>query len=158
MKIKLQDGKPASQDAIASLEAALGCRLSDSFRSFVATYDGARPQPNIFRVSDNNDCGVNEFIPVHEIEKVCRNVEKIGPRAYPVAWAECGNYVCVDEDRNGAVFFWDHEVPDEPTELAASFGSFLDLLEPFDIGTIPLKPGQVKKVWIDPEFAKTLRK
>ena len=38
------------------------------------------------------------------------------------------------------------------------FGAFLDILEPFDIKTIQLKPGQVKKVWIDPEFLKRLKK
>jgi hypothetical protein len=47
------------------------------------------------------------------------------------------------------VFFWDHELPEKPVELAANFGAFVELLEPFDIQTIQLKPGQVKKVWID---------
>ena len=74
-----------------------------------------------------------------------------------MAWAEGGNYVLVDEGRKGTVWFWDHEIPDAPTELAPNFGAFLNLLEPFDIATIQLKPGQVKKVWIDPEFLKRLK-
>jgi hypothetical protein len=157
MKIRLQNGKPASEEAILALEAVLGCRLSDSFRAFAGAHDGAKPEPNIFRNSDSN-CGVNRFIPVNEIQKERPRVENIPRRGYPVAWAEGGNYVFVDEDSNGAVFFWDHELPEESIELAATFSAFLDLLEPFDISTIQLKPGQVKKVWVDPEFLKRLKK
>jgi hypothetical protein len=56
------------------------------------------------------------------------------------------------------VFFWDHELPDGPTELAADFGSFLESLEPFDIRMVQMKPDQVKKVWVDAEFLKRLKK
>jgi len=101
---------------------------------------------------------VNQFIPVAEIQKERAYLENIPAKAYPIAWAECGNYVFVDEGKNGAVFFWDHEIPEEITELAANFGAFLDLLEPFDIKTIELKPGQVKRVWVNPEFLKRLKK
>jgi hypothetical protein len=100
---------------------------------------------------------VSEFIPVSRILEARKHIENIPQQAYPVAWLEGGNFAFVDEGRNGAVFFWDHEVPHEPTELAANFGAFLDLLEPFDIKTIHLKPGQVKKVWVDPEFLKKLK-
>jgi hypothetical protein len=158
MKIKLHNGKPASEKATLALEVALGCRLSDSFRVFLGVYDGAEPETNTFKISDNNDSGVNKFIPAAEILGARAHIENIPTRAYPVAWAECGNYVLIDEDRNGAVFFWDHELPDEPTELAANFGAFLDLLTPFDIRTIQLKKGQVKKAWVDPEFLKRLKK
>ena len=78
--------------------------------------------------------------------------------AYPIAWAEGGNYVFIDEGKNGAVFFWDHEVPEEIKEVAPNFEAFLDHLEPFDINAIQLKPEQVKKAWIDPEFLKRLKK
>ena len=74
-----------------------------------------------------------------------------------MAWAEGGNYVFVDEAMNGAVFFWDHEIPEEPTKLADNFQAFLDGLQPFDVKSIELKPGQVKRVWVDPEFLKKLK-
>ncbi len=64
----------------------------------------------------------------------------------------------MDEDRNGAVFFWDHELPEQTVELAANFEAFLDVLEPFDIKSIKLRPGQVKRVWTDPDFLKRLKK
>ena len=105
MRIKLQNGRPALEEDIASLQAALGCSLSHSFRSFLRAYDGARPETNIFRVSDKNDSGVNEFIPVCEILKVRARLDNIPGRAYPVARAEGGNHVVVDEGRNGTVYF-----------------------------------------------------
>jgi len=55
------------------------------------------------------------------------------------------------------VFFGDHELPDKLTQLG-SFAAFLELLEPFDPDSIQLKPGQVGRVWIDPEFLKKLGK
>lgn len=158
MTIKLQQGQGASREAILELEAALDCRLSDSFRNFVRTHDGAKPEDNVFRISDNNSSGINRFIPVAEIRKERAKIENLPNRAYPIAWDASGNYVLIDEDRNGAVFFWDHELPSKPTDLAANFASFLDLLEPFDTRKIQLKASQVEKAWVDPEFLRKLKK
>ena len=157
MTVKLTGGKTASQADILALETALNCRLSDSLRKFLQAYDGAEADTNIFKVSDTNQCGVNEFIPCAEMLKERIYIENIPPKSFPVAWAECGNYVFVDEGKKGVVCFWDHETA-EITSLAASFGDFLDLLQPFDISTVKLKPGQVKRVWVDPEFLKSLKK
>lgn len=157
MKITLKNGKSASDESILALQTALGCQLSGSFRGFVQGNDGAKPETNIFKFTPKNESGVNRFIPVAEILKERARVEDLPTKAYPIAWAEGGNYVFVDEGQNGAVFFWDHETQ-ELIEIAINFGSFLDLLEPFDVQKIELKPGQVKKVWIDPEFLKRLKK
>ncbi len=78
--------------------------------------------------------------------------------AYPVAWADGGDFVFIDEGRNGSIFYLNHEVFNDHTKLADNFDAFLDLLEPFDVRSIELKPGQVKKVWVDPEFLKKLKK
>ena len=64
MKIELAKGQKAPQEAILALEAGLGARLSESFRSFVDVQDGAEPSNNVFRLRDNDSAGVNEFIPV----------------------------------------------------------------------------------------------
>ena len=157
MKIKLQGGKPASEQNVLALETGLGCKLSDSFRKFLQAHDGAKPETNIFKINDKNDCGVNRFIPSDEVLKERSHMENIPPKAFPVAWAECGNYVFIDEGKDGAVYFWDHETA-EATELVSTFGDFLNLLQPFDITTVELKPGQVKKAWIDPDFLKRLKK
>lgn len=159
MKLKLENGGRASEEAIDALETAVGRPLSHSFRKFVQTYDGSEPETNTFRIGDDNDSGVNEFIPVSKILNERAYVRGIPRTAYPVAWAEGGNYVFVDEGQGGAVYYWDHELADgAATKLASYFGAFLELLEPFDIRTIELKPGQVEKAWIDPEFLKSLKK
>jgi hypothetical protein len=67
------------------------------------------------------------------------------------------NSIFVDEGKNGIVCFWDHETT-EITTLAVTFGDFLELLQPFDISSVKLKPGQVKRVWVDPEFLERLKK
>jgi hypothetical protein len=159
MKVKLKNGRRASEEAIVALETVLGRTVSHSFRIFVQTYDGAEPETNTFRISEDNDSGVNEFIPTSKILNERAYVRGIPTGAYPVAWAEGGNYVFVDEGQSGAVYYWDHELTDGPvTRLASDFDTFLNLLEPFDIRTIKLKPDQVEKVWIDPEFLKSLKK
>jgi hypothetical protein len=157
MRIKLRNGKPASAVSILQVEAAIGRPLSDAFRSFVLSHDGARPETNILKISDNSDLGVSEFIPVNQILDARARIENIPDGAYPVAWAEGGNFIFVNEDKAGAVFFWDHELPDNSAQVANTFGEFLDLLEPFDIKSVRLKPGQVKKVWVDPDFLKKLK-
>jgi len=159
MKIKPMKGKAASEEAITTLEAELGCRLSDSFRVFLRAHDGAKPEANVFKIGDKNESGVNRFIPADEIWEERAHIEDFPQeKAYPVARDGSGNYVFIDEDRNGAVFFWDHELPEQPIELAANFSDFLDLLEPFDIKSIKLRPGQVQRAWIDPDFVKRLKK
>src|SRR5579872_1179611 len=109
MKIRLENGKPASQEEILALEASLGSRLSGSFKHFLESQDGAKPQLNIFLVDQQYQGRVNRFIPISEIEKKRRYIENIPEKAYPVAVAEGGNFVFIDEGRKGAVFFWDHE-------------------------------------------------
>ncbi|HSS95909.1 MAG TPA: SMI1/KNR4 family protein [Terriglobales bacterium] len=156
MKITLKNGCDASESSIRALEMELGYPLSDSYKTFVHVYDGAKPETNIFRVSHINECGVSKFIPVAEITKQKSRIEGFPEHACPIASAEGGNFIFLDE--NGAVFFWDHEVDDEPVRLAGDFGSFLDSLEPFDVKSVQLKPGQVKRVWVDREFLKKLKK
>ncbi|MBX3432813.1 MAG: SMI1/KNR4 family protein [Pirellulales bacterium] len=103
--------------------------------------------------SDVNDSGVNRFIPVRQILAERKNIEELSARAFPIAWAEGGNYVLIDLDAAGAVFFWDHETA-ESTKLADDFDGFLATLQPFNVDDIELKPGQVKSVWVDPDFLK----
>jgi len=154
MNVKLKNGKPASEERILALEGALGLRLSESFKNFIREHNGAEPENNVFRISDNNECGVDQFIPVQEIVNERTRIENLPLKAYPVAWAEGGNYVFIDEGQNGAVFFWDHEQPIPPVKLTSNFGEFLALLQPFDIKTVRLEPGQVKRIWVNPEFLK----
>ena len=115
------------------------------------------PKPIHLKSTAKNESGVNGFIPISLVMVERNKIENIPENAYPVAWAEGGNYVLVDERRNGEVYFWDHEQPETILKIADSFGGFLSMLKPFDIRTVELKPGQVKSVRINPEFLKRLK-
>lgn len=157
MKVKLVDGQAAQPSELAALQKKLDEALPAEFVDFVARNDGAKPETNIFKVSATNESGVNEFIPVRKIAVEMPRIENLPEKSFPVAWAEGGNYVFVNLAAGGSVFFWDHEQPGNIVRLANSFNLFLELLEPFNISSIELKPGQVKKAWIDPDFLKGLQ-
>jgi hypothetical protein len=155
MRVKLYKGATASPVELANLERRLGRLLPESYRKFATGFDGAKPDTNIFPIGNGNESGVNGFIKVSDIEQEPRHIENLGAAAFPVAWAEGGNYVVVDLAKEGRVFFWDHETAGLP-QLSSDFDSFLSLLEPFNIDDIKLKPGQLKSAWIDPDFLKSL--
>ena len=154
--IEISGGRRLSEEEIQEVEHGLEISFPGDYREFVANHDGLRPQLNIFSVSGTNESGVNEFIPLHRIRTECAFIENLGDARIPIAWAEGGNYVCLDVSSEGGVFFWDHEEPDRDAKLADSFSHFIELLAPFDPNSVELKPGQVKSAWIDPEFLKSL--
>jgi hypothetical protein len=156
MKIKLTNGRSAEPMDIEKLQREVGSKLPPSLVEFLHHHDGAKPETNSFKIGDTNESGVNRFIPLSDILSERRNLETLPTTAFPIAWAEGGNYVFIDMAAEGAVFFWDHEQPEPPTLLASDFASFLNMLEPFDPASIKLRPGQVKRAWIDPDFLKSL--
>jgi len=65
-----------------------------------------------------------------------------------IAEDECGNYFLQENLR---IHFWDHETR-ESTVLAQSINEFIaGCVAPSEV---ELEPGQVKSVWVDPEFAR----
>jgi hypothetical protein len=148
-------GRPAQEAQITALERALGFELPQDYRQFVLASDGATPETNVFRIGAENESGVNQFIPIISIvpEKSLL-VSELPNRCFPIAWAEGGNYVCLQIQNGTRVLFWDHEVPNRPTVLADSFTAFLELLRPFDVISIELKPKQVVGVWVSPKLKK----
>jgi hypothetical protein len=155
MKLKLANGRRALPSDIATLETILGGPPSPDFIDFVRENDGAEPETNIFRIDAGNESGVTGFIPMCKIVEEMRHIENLPEKSFPIAWAEGGNYVLINQ-AGGAVFFWDHERPDMLIRLGDSFLAFLELLKPFDVSSIKLKPDQVKRAWIDPDFLKSL--
>lgn len=156
MTVKLYNGDVASAVALANLERRLGAPLPESYRNFAAAFDGAEPETNIFPIGSGNESGVTEFIAVSNVDEEAKHIENLGAAAFPVALAEGGNYVLLDLAERGAVFFWDHESPDELVEIAGDFESFVSMLKPFNVDDIELKPGQLQSAWIDPDFLKSL--
>lgn len=155
MKIKLEKGRRAASTKIAALQEMIGTTLPADFLEFVASNDGAKAGVNIFKISADNHGTVTRFIPVSEIPKEMSFIETLPEKAFPVAWDTSGNYVFVDQGKDGAVFFWDHELPAETFKLADSFGEFLEALEPYEPDESDV---EVISVWVDPEFLKTLKK
>ena len=157
MKIKLKKkGTKVSDEDIQRLEAELGFSLSKSFKDFVQKHDQAKFEDNVFKVGEHQESGVHELVPVSQIASERECVENLPSRGYPVAWDAFGNYIFIDEGKKGAVYFWDHELPDEITKIADNFDAFLSILEP-DTDPVELKPGQVKSVWTHPDFAKLIK-
>lgn len=153
MSVEIGTGGSASMADIAAVEEFLGTELPTGLKSFIAEHDGAKPETNIFRITNENDSGVNRFIPARQFVSERKFIDNLPPRAFPLAWAEGGNYVLVDMNAREAVFFWDHETQ-ELIRLAEDFNDFLGSLQPFNVDDVELKSGQVKSVWVDPDFLK----
>ena|ERR1700722_2330533 len=80
------------------------------------------------------------------------NFATLDGSSFPVlAEDPCGNCFTMRED--GAVWFWDHET-DDLVLLANSVAEFVPHCT--DPPPVELRPGQVKSVWIDPAFAKSI--
>jgi cell wall assembly regulator SMI1 len=155
MKVRLREERaPARAQELEHLEREVGSALPSDFANFLSDQDGCRVEANVFRVDEDNDSGVNEFLSLDRIiaEKAALG-ERLSSEAWPIADAEGGNYVCLRREESGdwTVVFWDHEVEQE-TVLAQSFNEFLESLEKFDPETVKLKPGQVVSAWIDPSL------
>ena len=155
MAVKLSGYSPALRDEIDALNSSLGGRLPNEYIEFLLSYNGAKPATNIFSVNEGNECGVDEFIPCKTVIKELPRIDHVSKDMLPIAWAEGGNYILLSLV-SGKIYFWDHEVPEEPTELATGITEFLDLLKPFDASSVELKEGQVESAWIDPDFLKNL--
>lgn len=155
MSVKITKGNSASPADVSALEEFIGASLPPAFKAFVQEYDGGKPETNTFPIGDDNEAGVNRFIPVHEMLRERDGVENLSARAFPIAWASGGNFVVLDMEADGQIAFWDHEMAEVAT-LANSFDSFLAALTPFNVDDVELKPGQVKNAWIDPDFLQSL--
>lgn len=157
MSVIISHVKPVPDaQAIMLLERTLGCFLPKDYLGFVANFNGGKPQVNSFPIGrGGNESGVNDFV---ALERVVEEMELGGfsvlQGIIPFAFAEGGNYVCI-EVATGGVFFWDHEIEVEQgglVKIADDIPQFLDLIKPFDQSGIKLKPDQVKSAWIDPDF------
>lgn len=152
MDVRLNRGKIVCEVKVCAFEARIRTALPADYRRFLTEHDGSEPETNIFRIDATNESGVNAFIPFDRLETERAFIaDTVQASMFPIAYAEGGNYACLDM-RTGAVCFWDHEDPRRPSWLAGDFAAFLDLLEPFDVSSIQLKPGQVEEVWVDPKL------
>lgn len=158
MTVKLIKEKPASTIEIHELEARLFKKLPATYVRFVLSSNGAKPELNIFEIGDNNNCTVNQFIPISEIQKIIKNSWYEFGEKIPIAWAEGGNFILLELVNDGKILFWDHESPDVLLDLAPNIDDFLEKLRPFSNASFEAESHEVKHVWIDPEFLKSLER
>ncbi len=150
MPVQIPTTPGLSEDQIAAVEQVLGCRLPPTLRSFAQRHDGSRPEDNTFDVPGNQS-GVRTFIALADAPLLRDEIDGFPRTGVPIADDGCGNYVLLRPD-TGEIVFWDHEVEGDGIVIAQDFDLLLAMLRPFDIGSVKLQPGQVKRAWIDPDF------
>jgi hypothetical protein len=93
--------------------------------------------------------GVSAFLTAKEIRS-----DFADPRPR-IRFAEdgCGNCFTVSKS-DGRIWFWDHETGNSIL-MAPNLTAFLVALT--KMPEVELEPGQVKSVWIDPEFMKEMK-
>ncbi len=156
MDVKLHGAISLSETAVAAFEKDSGIELPREYREFVLVHDGAKPESNLFEVSEDISAGVSRFIQLKETIEHKLHIDGVSCAFLPVAEASCGNYVCLDLDEGGRVFFWDHEEPSSALTITEDFTGFLDLLKPFNPSMVELKPEQVVSVWVSPKLRKRM--
>jgi hypothetical protein len=148
MAISLPRTGGASDASLAALTEKYG-DLPPEYVEFVAIHDGAKPPSNVLE-GTNYGVGVSSFLPASEIINRATSVEGLSRNLLPFGEDDSGNFVCIGSDDH-RVYFWDHEI-DNDIVVAENFDEFLRRLEPFDLSSVKLKPGQVKRVWVNPDF------
>ena len=136
MNVEIRDAQPAPTEAeVLAVEDILGIKINAEFLKFIQRYNGGIPEPNIFKVSSNNDSDVAEFLEFNSIPDDLYPIkDELGSYIIPIAFDSCGNYICISNEQNdGEIYFFDHELPEGGalTKLAPSFAKFLDMIHPF---------------------------
>lgn len=175
IQIKIPNSKIDPAD-IDILEAMIEKQLPNDYLQFLLTFNGGKPESNEFLIPDQkNAAGVDLFYGLLKkkewgdlLLRRAELIERVPKDILPIGDASCGNVVCISLQSNtfGKVFFWDHELEADEGEAATfsnlfkignSFTDFFENLKKFDTSQVQLKPGQVKRAWIDPEFLRSLK-
>ncbi len=167
----VKPNKKIDLGAVEQFEAAVGEKLPDDYREFLLTFNGGKPEDNEFAIPHGkNEAGVNRFYGLlderqsgdllHELEVM---VSRIPEKMLLIGDDSSGNYICLSlrPDTFGQLFFWDHELEASEGDPAtfsnlffidSSFNDFFSKLNKFDLSQVRLKPGQVKRIWRNPNF------
>jgi hypothetical protein len=176
MAVKIsQPNSSASNSVIEEFELVIGTPLPADYRAFLLTSNGGDPEPNEAAAPPPvNTVGVRRFYGIlpgqgdgdlkHHRDAM---TQRVPPGLLPIAEDDCGNRFCLSVRREdlGCLYFWDHELEadegEPPTfanlfKIANSFHAFFEGLQ--KPAPVALKKGQVKKVWVDPDFLAELKK
>ena len=129
-----------------AVEAKIGVRFPDSYRSFLLTYNGGRPAPSHFTAVENGELvlmRIHFFFGVDDPDdgydllwNYTTFTGRLPRHVIAIANDECGNRFCLDlrGQGNGRVLFWDHELEGVGAERAlgtvieSSFEEWLGML------------------------------
>ena len=134
---------------IKAVEAKLGFSFPEQYQKFLLTHNGGRPTPDVFRFvregSSYSESMVDWFLAIHtrdfndfetyfDIYKI--DQVRLPTELVPIASDPGGNLICisVNGENLGAVYFWDHDIEEDPPSyanvrlIANSFDEFLGAL------------------------------
>jgi cell wall assembly regulator SMI1 len=136
---------PASEQQVSQLEALIGRRLPDDYRTFLLTYNGGlQPREEKFNIPEVGGSLIQVFFGFYGgYDDILSQAERLSdwlPLCLPIARDLCGNYIGLrlTDERFGSVHWFDHELnsdfterpPIEVSESFAYFQSFFDRHEP----------------------------
>jgi hypothetical protein len=162
---------PLTREQVMDLEKKLGCTFPPEYRDFLFTTNvgtfsaparhgrgpGAPGVSVLFGVCGEED---GDLLAQREI------YEGRIPAGYLAVGSDGGgNLICLRYS-DGTVYFWDHEGEasgvDAPTmtnmhKIAGTFTEFIAGIEEIPHSELELDPKDIKSVWVDPEFLKSLK-
>lgn len=124
---------------IDQLEIDLKFKLPTEYRDFVLEFNGGKPIPNKFKISESQEESRVSFFYGISTDKdfnILRNFalfENVYMEKYlPIGEDPGGDLICLDVsgENEGKIYFWDHEVapPNNLYLVANSFTEFLEKL------------------------------
>jgi cell wall assembly regulator SMI1 len=144
----IEDQPPVSAERLAAAEeqlAALGQRIPQSYKAFLAEHDGGEPVRNQFSFEGEGELENGEvqvFLGIAPspdgdlVSKAKVMRDRVPPGVIVIADDPGGNHICLDgrDGRDGPVLFWDHDYESDPPdeanlyEVAPDLQTFLDSL------------------------------
>lgn len=111
---------PLSPEDLDKLEQKIGLKLAEPYREFLLLYNGGRPKPNLFPLANNASDShgmllsflcVQEGDVYHLPTWIRRLSDRVPSGFIPIAVDPGGNVICLalSGDKQGKVYFWDHE-------------------------------------------------
>ncbi|MCE3200953.1 SMI1/KNR4 family protein [Paenibacillus sonchi] len=132
---------PLSMEQIEKFESKHGISLPDQYKGFLQEFNGGRPVPKMFKISDEQGPDiVRLFFGIGDMYGNLDENIKIYEDRLPIGFVPIGNdpggnVICIgtDEEFAGKIYFWDHEEePEDPDDMSNVYllaNSFSDFLE-----------------------------
>ena len=111
---------PIEESLLAKKEKEWGCKLPDSYRTFLLRFNGGRPKKDVFNFKNSNNGSNIDFflglVPDDDDLDIDEHLDcyrkRLPESFFPIAYDSGGNLICISTaaDDIGKVYFWDHEL------------------------------------------------